>query len=101
MEIVSNKVNLDKSVAGVYVCDLLSWVMSNANENDLWITVLTNINVVAVAMLTDVACVVIPESIEIESETITKAENEGVTILRSDMSAYEICIRAHELLREF
>ncbi|MCX7710131.1 MAG: AraC family transcriptional regulator [Clostridia bacterium] len=96
MKVLTGDKGLDKELAGAYVCDLLSWVMSHANKNNAWITVHTHLNVVAVALLTEVACVIIPEGIHVEEPTVNKAMEEGIAILSSDKSAYEICCLAHE-----
>jgi len=80
-------------VENVYICDLLSWVMSHAQKGDAWITVLTNVNVPAVAMMTDVACVIIPEGIDVEELTINKANENSITIIGSKYSAFEISKR--------
>ncbi|MCX7745897.1 MAG: DRTGG domain-containing protein [Clostridia bacterium] len=96
LKVVSGENNLDKEISGVYVCDLLSWVMSHANRGDIWITVLTHLNVVAVAMLTEVSCIVIPEGIDIEEATIKKAGQEGIILLSTSMSAYEVCCQAFQ-----
>lgn len=91
-KVIAGENNIDKEIEGVYICDLLSWVMSHAIKNDAWITVQTNINVVAVALLTEVACVIIPEDIEVEQGTIDKANEEGIPILSSSKSQYNISI---------
>lgn len=85
------EINRDIIVDNVYMCDLLSWVMSHAQKGDVWITVLTNVNVPAVAMMTDVACVIIPEGIEVEDITIKKAVENGVVMLSTALSSFEIC----------
>jgi hypothetical protein len=87
--------SLDKEVTGVYVCDLLSWVMSHAKPGDAWITVLTHINTAAVALLAEVSCVIIPESVEVEAATLKKAGQEGIVIMATCMNSYEICCRAY------
>lgn len=73
-----------------YACDLLSWVMANGKEGCAWITVQTHLNVVAVASLHDMACIVYPEGIDAEQESIEKAREEGIAVLKSDKTAYEI-----------
>ena len=50
---------LNKEINGCYCGDLLSWVMSRANEGDVWLTVMGNINSIGVAVLADVACIVL------------------------------------------
>lgn len=96
MRIVSGEGNINKSVTGVYVCDLLSWVMSHAQKGDAWITVHTNLNIVAVALLTEAACIIIPENIEVEQATLDRAEQEGIVIVCTELSAYEVCCKAKE-----
>lgn len=98
MKILSGKGSDIKDVTGVYVCDLLSWVMSHAEKGNAWITIHTHLNIVAVALLTEVSCIIIPEDIAVEENTIKKAEEEGIIILSSSLSAYELCYRMHKLL---
>jgi hypothetical protein len=86
---------LDRTITGVYACDLLSWAMAKINAGDLWTTVHTNLNIVAVASLTDAACIVIPESIEIEQATITRADRQQIPMLSAPSSAAEIIIKAY------
>ena len=95
MKVLTGENGLDREVAGIYPCDLLSWAMSHAGKGDAWITVHTHLNVVAVAMLVEIACIVIPEGIEVDTATIAKANEENLPILSTDMSAYEICWRGH------
>ena len=56
----------DKDVTCGYVCDLLSWVMAHGEEGMAWVTVQTHLNVVAVAALAEMACVILPEGIVME-----------------------------------
>ena len=51
----------ERTVSGVYIGDLLSWVMGRAKADDAWITIRSNVNVLAVASLSDVACVILAE----------------------------------------
>lgn len=69
---------------GVYCCDLLSITMGRAPANGAWVTVMANINAVAVAVLCDLACIVIAEGMEIDQKMIDKAQEQGVTVLKSD-----------------
>jgi hypothetical protein len=87
--------DLKHPVKGVYACDLLSHAMAKVNSGDLWITIHTNINVVAVASLTDAACVLIPEGIAVEPQTVERAAEKGVVILSSPSTTAQVC---HEVL---
>lgn len=83
----------NSKIENVYICDLLSWVMSHAQKGDAWITVLTNVNVPAVAMMADVACVIIAEGVAVEELTLKKANENNVTIISSEHGAFEISKR--------
>lgn len=80
----------DREVKGAYIGDLLSWVMGKADSSNVWITIMSNINVIAVATLTDVSCVVLAEGVKIDPEITSTAEAKGVNVLSSALSAYEI-----------
>lgn len=88
----------EKECTGCYSGDLLSWVMSRAKENDIWLTVMGNINAVAVAVLTDCACIVLTENSALDEDARLRAEQQGVTILRSDKNAYELSVLISRLL---
>ncbi|MHB1315624.1 MAG: AraC family transcriptional regulator [Christensenellales bacterium] len=81
----------EKEVSGGYVCDLLSWVMARCGEGAAWITVQTHLNVIAVAALLDLSCVIIPDAIQVEQASIDKAREEGIWLLSVDYPAFEIC----------
>lgn len=85
----------DRDVTCGYTCDLLSWVMAKGKEGCAWITVQTHMNVVAVASLHDMACIICPEGIEAEPPSVAKATQEGIAVLCSKKTAYEICGLMH------
>ncbi len=95
-KILTGENSSEKQVNGVYCCDLLSWVMSHAARGSAWITVHNHLNIVAVAALSELSCVIIPEGIEAEEATLKKAAAEGVTIISTSLSAYDICCIAHD-----
>lgn len=88
----------DREITGGYAGDLLSWVMGRASEGDAWITIMTNINVVAVASLADVACVLLSEGVTIEEDVVAAAAAKGVTLLRSDKPTYALCAAVFEAI---
>ena len=88
---ILNQGNAEREVSGGIVCDLLSWVMANGGQGMAWITVQTHLNVLAVAALHDLSCVILPEGIKMEGASLEKAKEEGINILSSSLSAYEIC----------
>ena len=88
---------LDREISGVYVGDLLSRAMSRVEADSLWITIMSNINVVAVASLTDPACILLCEDVEADDDMRARACEYGITILGSSRSAYELCVEYHKL----
>lgn len=98
MRVLAGGENLDRIISGIYICDLLSWVMSHAKKGDAWITVHTHMNIVAVALLTEVSCIIIPDGISVEENTLKKASEEGIPILGADMTSYEIAREAGKMI---
>lgn len=80
----------DRDVTGCYIGDLLSWVMGKAQAGDAWITIMNNINIVAVASLTDAACIILCEGVSADENITAKADSEGIVILKSDETAYAL-----------
>ena len=89
----------EKEIDGVYIGDLLSWVMGNANPGNLWITIMSNINIVAVATLVDAACIVLAEGVNPDPDALSAAQAKGVNIVTTPLSAYEAAIAIHNLTR--
>lgn len=79
-----------REVHGAYIGDLLSWVMGRAKADCAWITIMTNINVCAVASLSDVACVILAENVEPDPPMLQAAEMRGINLYRSEKTAYEL-----------
>lgn len=84
---------MDREVTCGYACDLLSWVMAHGEEGMAWVTVQTHLNVVAVAALAEMACVILPEGVVMEQESLDKAGAEGLCVLSSPLTAFDICGR--------
>lgn len=88
----------EREMRGVYIGDLLSWVMGRARADNVWITIMSNINVAAVASLADVACVVFAEGVTPDDNVIETARQKDINLLVSDRSAYELAVWLHERL---
>ncbi len=83
----------EREIKGVYIGDLLSWVMGRAKADDAWITIMSNINIVAVASLADVACIILAEGVTLDASVIETANTKGVNILSAQMPAYEAAMQ--------
>lgn len=88
----------DREVTGCYIGDLLSWVMGAAKSGDAWITIMSNINIVAVAALCDTSLVLLAEGVTVDEEVKKAAEERDVNILSSEKSAFVLASAISELL---
>ena len=78
-----------RQVTGGYAGDLLSWVMGRAQSGDMWLTIMSNQNVAAVALMADVACVILTESVTPDEPLLRKAQLQGINLLGSSLSTYQ------------
>lgn len=88
----------DKEVAGAYIGDLLSWVMGKCEQGNVWITIMSNINTIAVATLADASCILLAENVMPDENALAAAKQKGVNILSTPLSAYDAAIRIKELI---
>ena len=89
----------DREINGVYVGDLLSWVMGRCQEDNLWFTVMGNINAVAVAALTDACGIVLTESAALDEDAKKRADMQGIAIYWTEDNTYTACTKAYEELK--
>ncbi len=87
-----------RTVQSVYCCDLLSLVMGRAPADSAWITVMGNVNAIAVAALTDVSCIVLAEGIQPDPAALEKARENGIALLTSAQPVYPTAKAIEELL---
>ncbi len=80
----------EREITGGYVGDLLSWVMGRATAGDAWITIMSNQNIVAVASLADVSCIILAEGVTAEPDVIETAEKRGINILSGTADAFSL-----------
>ena len=88
----------DREVTDCYIGDVLSWVMGRAPADSAWLTVMGNINSIAVATLADVSCIILVENAALDSEAKAKAEMHGVTILQTEENSYHLAVKISEML---
>ena len=82
--------NPDREVTGAYVGDLLSWVMGRAPADSVWLTIMSNVNVCAVASLADVACVILAEGVTPDPPAKAAAETRGLNMFTSTKTSYQL-----------
>ena len=88
----------DREVTGVYIGDLLSWVMGRATSGDAWITIMSNRNIAAVETLADTACIILAEGVQPDEGVAALAEEKGINLLLSSVSAYDTALRLRDAL---
>lgn len=90
--------DLEREVTGCYCGDLLSWVMSRAQEGDAWLTVMGNVNSIGVAVLADVSCIILTENAALDEEALKRAEQNGVIILTTEKNSYRVAAEISRLI---
>ncbi|MCH5303689.1 MAG: hypothetical protein J1E41_02395 [Ruminococcus sp.] len=98
LKVLVDSGDLDREVEECYIGDLLSWVMGRAPEGAAWLTVMGNINSIAVATLADTSCIILVENATLDDDAKKKAEMHGVTILSSEENSYRLAVKISELI---
>jgi len=97
LEVKAGKDSLAMEVQGGYVSDLMSDVIAHGREGDLWVTLQTHQNTVAVASLKGLAGIVLVNSREPDADMLRKAKEENIAVLVSSLPAFELVGRLHDL----
>ena len=100
LKVLSGQTGLSNDITGGYVSDLLSDVIGNAKEGQVWITLQTHQNVIAVASLKDLSAVIIVRGNIPEADTIVKSNLENIPVLSTEMDTFNIAGRLFELLKK-
>jgi predicted transcriptional regulator len=100
LKVLSGHNGLSGEITGGYVSDLLSDVMGNAREGQIWITLQTHQNIIAVASLKDMAAVIIVKGAQPEADTIAKSNDENIPVLSTTLDTFNITGRLFELLKK-
>ncbi|WP_347838310.1 DRTGG domain-containing protein [uncultured Draconibacterium sp.] len=90
LKVFSGKTGLENEITGGYVSDLLSDVMGNANEGQVWITLQTHQNVMAIASLKELAAVILVKGFEPDEDTVAHSNEEGIPVLGTDKATFEM-----------
>jgi len=100
LKILSGQNGLSNEIKGAYVSDLLSDVIGNAKEGEIWITLQTHQNIIAVAALKDLAAIIIVKGSVPESDTIEKSNIENIPVLVTELDTFTLAGRLFELLKK-
>ena len=100
LKVLSGANGLDREIDGCYISDLLSDVMGNAMEGNIWITLQTHKNVMAVASLKEMSCIILVKNLMPNDETIEQSNDEDLPILQTNLPTYEIVGLVYNLLNK-
>ena len=100
LRVYTGKTNLDIHVSGGYVSDLLSDVMGNSGEGEVWITLQSHLNVVAIASLKELAAILLVKGIDPSEQVLAKANEEGVPILGTSKETFETAGELFKMLKK-
>ena len=98
-EVVHQGEETDREIRGVFCCDLLSIAMSRGIEDAAWVTVMGNINTLAVMTLTDMACIVLAEGARLDDAGLAKAQSEGFTVLRTEEGIFPAALKIYNAVK--
>lgn len=98
LTIYSGQGGLDKEILGGYTSDLLSDVMGNCNAGNVWVTLQTHKNIMAIASLKELAAIVLVKGFKPETETIEKSNEDEIPILGTELQTFEITGKIYELI---
>ena len=87
-----------REIKGAYCGDLLSWVMGRAEEDNAFITIMTNVNVLAVASLINVSVVIFCEDVALDDEIINAAKEKEINLVKTALPSYEACVLLSKLI---
>lgn len=100
LTVFSGHQGLDREITGGYVCDLLSDVMGNAQEGQIWITLQVHQNVIAIASLKELAAVILVNQLEPQENTKEASNKEGIPVLGTSLTTFEISGEVYQLMQK-
>jgi predicted transcriptional regulator len=98
LTVYSGGKGLVKDIKGGYVSDLLSDVMGNARDGQVWITLQTHKNIMAVASLKDLSAIILVKGLKPDQDTIIKSDEEEIPILGTEDETFIVSGKLYEFL---
>lgn len=98
---VLTEVFVNKTIENGYCCDMLSWAMAKLTTRDCWFTILSSMNVIAVASLSDCPVVVLTEGVLMETEVLQKASTEEICVLRTPLTTFQAAAALSTALAQY
>lgn len=98
--VISEGEDLMKEITKPFCCDLLSIAMSKAPAGSAWVTVMGNVNTLAVATLADISCIILAEGTMLDQVALEKAKIQKITVLSSDLPIFNTALTVHNLIND-
>lgn len=99
--VVTMSEDAGRELSKVFCCDLLSFAMARNPEGSVWVTVMGNINTIAVASLTNGGVVILAENSQLDENAAARAEKEGVSVMKTALPVFEAALKAHNVIASF
>lgn len=100
LEVFSGQAGLENEISGGYVSDLLSDVMGNSKRGQVWITLQSHKNTLAVASLKDLSAIILVKGIEPDKDAVEKSEEEGIPLLGTHEDTFTLAGKLYILISE-
>jgi hypothetical protein len=94
--ILNEGTNMDRQIVVPYCCDLLSFAMGRMPAGAAWVTVMGNVNTLAVATLADAACIILAEGSSLDEAAKSKAEEQNITVFKTELPIFEAALQIYE-----
>ncbi len=95
-----NEGKVEKEIVTPFCCDLLSIAMSRMEKDSAWVTIMGNLNTIAVASLTEASCIILAEGIEFDESSLKKATEQGIAIFYTDVPIFEAALKVYNLIND-
>lgn len=99
-EVLNEGNDINREITVPYCCDLLSIAMGKMPQRAAWVTVMANVNTLAVAALAEAACVIIAEGSRLDEAAENKAREQGITVMYTDLPVFEAALKIYRRLNE-
>lgn len=96
-EVVNIGSDTERNISVPFCCDLPSIAISRAPADCIWITVMGNVNILAVAVLVDAAGIILAEDTKLDAEALNKAKEQDITVLKTDLPVFDAALKVKEL----
>ena len=99
LTLIAGKKGVNNEITGGYTSDLLSDVMGNVKDGNIWVTLQTHKNVMAIASLRDISAIVLVKGLQPDADMLEKANEEDIPVLGTDEETFEITGKIYDLLK--